>query len=249
MILSNFFDLVGKYVLMMLKVLTPPQRWRIFRKQYFDEVQKLGIDSIIIVLIISFFIGAVIVVQIALNMDNGLLPRYTVGYVSREIIVLEFSSSIMSLILAGKVGSNIASEIGSMRVSEQIDALDIMGVNSANYLILPKMVALMTFIPILVVLSIVFGIIGGYFVCYATHIVSVSDFEYGIQMFFKPFYIWYSIIKSIVFGYIIATVSAFFGYHAQGGSLEVGKASTNAVVISSILILISDLVLTNLMMQ
>lgn len=249
MLLANFFEDVGKYVLMMKKVASFPQRWKIFFRQYLNEVQKLGIDSIWIVIIISFFIGAVIVVQIALNMENGLLPRYTVGFVSREIIVLEFSSSIMSLILAGKVGSNIASEIGTMRVTEQIDALEIMGVNSANYLVLPKLIALMTFIPVLVVLSMFLGIFGGYFVCHFTHIVAVADFEYGIQSFFKPFYVWYSIIKSICFGGIIASVSAFFGYHAEGGSLEVGKASTNAVVISSILILISDLVLTNLMMQ
>ena len=249
MVLANFFEDVGKYVLLMKKVATFPQRWRIFFRQYIDEVQKLGIDSIGIVIIISFFIGAVIVIQIALNMGSGLLPRYTVGFVSREIIVLEFSSSIMSLILAGKVGSNIASEIGTMRVTEQIDALEIMGVNSANYLILPKIVALMSFIPILVILSMFLGISGGYFVCHFTHIVAVSDFEYGIQSFFKPYYVWYSIVKSICFGGIIASISAFYGYYAQGGSLEVGKASTNAVVISSVLILISDLVLTNVMMQ
>ncbi|MBP1617112.1 MAG: transporter permease [Bacteroidetes bacterium] len=249
MVLANFFEDVGKYVLLMKKVLSFPQKWSTAFRQYINEVQKLGFDSIGIVIIISFFIGAVIVVQIALNMDNGFLPRYTVGFVSREIIVLEFSSSIMSLILAGKVGSNIASEIGTMRVTEQIDALEIMGVNSANYLILPKIVALMTFIPILVVLSMVLGLLGGYFVCHFTHIVPVADFEYGIQSFFKPFYVWYSIIKSICFGAIISSVSAFFGYYVEGGSLEVGKASTNAVVISSVLILISDLVLTNLMMQ
>lgn len=249
MLLSNFFEEVGKYILLMMKVIAVPQRWKIFFKQYMDEVQKLGIGSIWIVIIISFFIGAVIVVQISLNMFNSFLPRYTVGFVSREIIILEFSSSIMSLILAGKVGSNIASEIGTMRVTEQIDALEIMGVNSANYLIFPKIVALMTFIPVLVVLSMVLGIVGGYFVCHFTHVVAVADFEYGIQSFFKPFYVWYSIIKTIFFAFIIASVSAFFGYHADGGSLEVGKASTNAVVISSILILISDLVLTNLMMQ
>jgi phospholipid/cholesterol/gamma-HCH transport system permease protein len=249
MLFTKFFEEIGKYVLLMKKVLSFPQKWNIFFRQYINEVQKLGIDSIWIVIIISFFIGAVIVVQIALNMDSGFMPRYTVGFVSREIIVLEFASSIMSLILAGKVGSNIASEIGTMRVTEQIDALEIMGVNSANYLILPKIIGLMSFIPILVILSMFLGIIGGYFVCHFTNIVPVADFEYGIQSFFKPFYVWYSIIKSIFFGLIISSVSAFYGYHANGGSLEVGKASTDAVVMSSVLILISDLVLTNLMMQ
>ncbi len=247
--LSRFFEQVGEYVLMMMKVLTFPQRWRIFFKQYFKEVEKLGMDSIAIVIIISFFIGAVIVIQIALNMESPLLPRYTTGFASREILILEFSSAVMSLILAGKVGSNIASEIGAMRVSEQIDALEIMGVNSANYLILPKITALMSFIPILVVLSMFLGIVGGFAVCQATGIVSVADFEYGLQYSFKPFYVWYSIIKSVAFAYIIASVSAYYGYHVKGGSLAVGKASTTAVVMSSILILISDLVLTNLMMQ
>lgn len=249
MVLAKFFGDIGNYVLLMKKVLTFPQRWKIFFRQYINEVNKLGIDSIWIVIIISFFIGAVIVVQISLNMYNSFLPRYTVGFVSREIVILEFASSIMSLILAGKVGSNIASEIGTMRVTEQIDALEIMGVNSANYLILPKIVALMTFIPILVILSMFLGILGGFFVCQFTHITALDDFIYGIQSFFKPFRVWYSIIKSVCFAGIISSVSAFFGYTADGGSLEVGKASTNAVVISSILILIFDLILTNVMMQ
>ncbi|MDU1903962.1 MAG: ABC transporter permease [Dysgonomonas sp.] len=248
MVLVNSLEKLGQYVLLMSKVFTKPQKWRTFFRQLIKEISKLGVDSISIVIIISFFIGAVIVIQIALNISNPLLPRYTVGYTSREIILLEFSSTIMCLILAGKVGSNISSEIGTMRVTEQIDALEIMGVNSANYLILPKAVGLMTFVPVLVVLSMFFGIIGGFGVCYFTHAVPVSDFEFGLQSFFKEFYVWYAIIKTIFFAFLISSIAAYYGYFAKGGSLDVGKASTNAVVISSILILISDLIITDLMM-
>lgn len=248
MLLINSFEKLGQYVLLMRKVFTRPQKWRIFFNQLVKEINKLGIDSISIVIIISFFIGAVIVIQIALNISSPLLPRYTVGFTSREIILLEFSSTIMCLILTGKVGSNISSEIGTMRVTEQIDALEIMGVNSANYLILPKTIGLMVFIPVLVVLSMFFGIIGGFAVCFLTQAVSVVDFEYGLQSFFNEFYIWYAIIKTIFFAFLIASISAYYGYHAKGGSLDVGKASTNAVVITSILILISDLIITDLMM-
>lgn len=248
MLVTGILEKLGQYTLLMQKVFTKPQKWRVFFRQFVNEVSKLGVDSIWIVIIISFFIGAVIVVQIALNIDSPFLPRFTVGYVSREIMVLEFSSSIMSLILAGKVGSNISSEIGTMRVTEQIDALEIMGVNSANYLILPKISALMAFIPVLVVLSIFFGLVGGYIVCVMTNVIPVVDYEYGIQSFFKQFYIWYAIIKTIVFAFIISSVSAYYGYFAKGGSLDVGRASTNAVVMSSILILITDLLITQLMM-
>lgn len=248
MVLTNSLEKLGQYVLLMGKVFTKPQKWNIFFRQLIREINKLGIDSIGIVIIISFFIGAVIVTQIALNISNPLLPRYTVGYTSREIILLEFSSSIMCLILAGKVGSNISSEIGTMRVTEQIDALEIMGVNSANYLILPKTIGLMVFVPVLVVLSMFFGIIGGFGVCYLTQSVTVSDFEYGLQSFFKEYYIWYAILKTIFFAFLISSIAAYYGYFAKGGSLDVGKASTNAVVVSSILILVSDLVITDLMM-
>lgn len=248
MFVLSFFEKIGRYALLMRKVFTKPQKWNVFFKQFLTEMNKLGINSIWIVIIISFFIGAVIVVQIKLNIDSPFMPRFTVGYVSREIMILEFSSSIMCLILAGKIGSNIASEIGTMQVTEQIDALEIMGVNSANYIILPKITALMVFVPILVVLSIFFGIIGGYGVCVIGHVMDAGDYQYGIQSFFKPFYVWYAIIKSVFFAYIIASVASFYGYFVKGGSLDVGKASTDSVVLSSILILIGDLLITQLMM-
>lgn len=247
MLLSAFHKL-GEYALLQRKVFQKPRKWNVFFRQYLDEMNKLGIDSIWIVIVISFFIGAVIVVQIKLNIDSPIMPRFTVGYVSREIMILEFSSSIMCLILAGKVGSNIASEIGTMKVTEQIDALEIMGVNSANHIILPKITALMSFVPVLVVLSIFFGIIGGYAVCIFGGIMPADTYEFGIQSFFKEFYVWSAILKTIVFGFIIASVASYYGYFAKGGSLDVGKASTDSVVMSSVLILISDLLLTQLLM-
>lgn len=248
MMILSAFQKIGEYTLLLRKVFRKPQKMNVFFRQYLEEMHKLGIDSIWIVVVISFFIGAVIVVQIKLNIDSPIMPRFTVGYVSREIMILEFSSSIMALILAGKVGSNIASEIGTMRVTEQIDALEIMGVNSANYLVLPKITSLMTFIPVLVILSIFFGIIGGYAVCTFGGIMPADTYEFGIQSFFKPFYVWCAIFKTVVFGFIIASIASYYGYYAKGGSLDVGKASTDSVVMSSVLILVADLLLTQLLM-
>ncbi len=246
--LIESMESVGQYVLLMKSTLTFPDRLREFVKEFFREMYKLGVNSLWIVMIISFFIGAVIVVQIALNVASPLLPRFTVGAVSREIILLEFSSTIMCLILAGKVGSNIASEIGTMRVTEQIDALEIMGVNSANYLIFPKITAFVTFMPVLSIFSMFLGLIGGYIICVVTGTPSPETYIYGIQAFFNDFFVWYSIMKSMIFGFIIASVAAYFGYFAKGGSLDVGKASTDSVVINSILILIVDLAFTQLVM-
>lgn len=239
---------LGEYTSLMLRTLTIPDRWSMYFKQLIKEIYKLGVDSLWIVIIISLFIGFVIAIQISLNISSPLIPKFTIGYVTRETILLEFSSSIMSLILAGKVGSNIASEIGTMRVTEQIDALEIMGVNSANFLILPKITGLMVFIPVLVIFSMFCGISGGYIAAFSSSTLSVGEYEFGIQYWFTPFYITYSIIKSVVFAFIIASVAAYFGYNVKGGALEVGKASTNSVVTSSVLILLTDVLITNLML-
>ena len=242
--------------MLMGRTFTRPERMYMFFRQYRAELAKLGVDSIGIVLLISFFIGAVITIQIKLNIESPWMPRWTVGYVTREIMLLEFSSSIMCLILAGKVGSNIASELGTMRVTQQIDALEIMGVNSANYLILPKITAMITMIPILVIFSIfailvifsIFaGVIGAFCTCWFGQMMNAVDLEYGLQYMFIEWYVWMGIIKSIVFAFIISSVSAFFGYTVEGGSIAVGKASTDAVVSSSVLILFADLVLTQLL--
>jgi phospholipid/cholesterol/gamma-HCH transport system permease protein len=241
-------DVFGKYVLLMFRTIALPERWSVFFRQTLKEIIKLGVDSLWIVIFISVFIGAVLTIQVSLNINSPLIPTYTIGYITRETILLEFSSSIMCLILAGKVGSNIASEIGSMRITEQIDALEIMGVNAPNYLIMPKIVALMAFIPILVIFSMFFGIGGGFLTCYVTKVISVSVYEFGIRFWFNSFYIGYSIIKALIFAFIIASVASYFGYNVKGGALDVGKASTNSVVMSSVLILLFDLLLTNLML-
>ena len=239
---------LGKYLMLMGRTFARPDRMRMFFKQYISEMTQLGVNSIGIVLLISFFIGAVITIQIKLNIESAWMPRWVVGYTTREIMLLEFSSSIMCLILAGKVGSNIASEIGTMRVTQQIDALEIMGVNSASYLILPKIAALMTMIPFLVIFSIVAGIIGAFCTCWFAGIMNAADLENGLQYCFQEWFIWCSFIKSLFFAFIIASVSAYFGYTVEGGSIAVGKASTDAVEMSSVLILFSDLILTQLLM-
>lgn len=241
---------MGEYTLLMIKCMAPPDRWSMFFKQLGKEIYKLGVDSLWIVVIISIFIGTVIAIQISLNISSPMIPKFTIGYTTREIILLEFSSSIMCLILAGKVGSNIASEIGTMRVTEQIDAMEIMGVNSANFLILPKMIGLMIFIPVLVIFSMFTGMIGGIFASYTTDTggMTPETFEYGLHYSFNEFYIWYSIIKSVVYAFIISSIAAYFGYNVKGGALEVGKASTNAVVMSSIMILLADVILTQIML-
>ena len=218
-----------------------------FWKQYVKEMSQLGVDSIGIVLLISFFIGAVICIQMKLNIQSPWMPRWVSGYTTREILLLEFSSSIMCLILAGKVGSNIASELGTMRVTQQIDALEIMGINSASYLILPKVLGLITIMPLLVIFSAATGILGAYATAYIGHVLPPDDLTLGLQHNFVPWFLWMSIMKRTVFAFIIASVSSFFGYTVEGGSVEVGKASTAAVVNSSVLILFSDVFLTQLL--
>ena len=249
MIISSSLTSFGRFWLFMKRVFSVPDRWRVFFSRTIVEITKLGVDSIPLVMIISVFIGAVCCIQMELNTSSPLLPAYSVGLATRDIVLLEFSNSILCLILAGKVGSNIASEIGTMRVTEQIDALDIMGVNSANYLVLPKVVGFVLFMPVLVALCIATALFGGFLVAVVTDLIPVNRYIYGIQAMFIEWYVWYGIIKSIVFAYIIASVSAYCGFYVKGGALEVGKASTNAVVSSSILILLMDVVLTKLLLQ
>ena len=239
---------LGKYLMLMGRVFSRPERFRMYFKQYLNEMVQLGINSIGIVLLISFFIGAVICIQIKLNIESPWMPRFVVGYTTREILLLEFSSSIMCLILAGKVGSNIASEIGTMRVTQQIDALEIMGVNSASYLILPKILGLLSIGRRRGTLRSSGGVIGAFCTAWFAGIMNATDLEYGLQYCFVEWYIWCSFIKSLFFAFIIASVSAYFGYTVEGGSIAVGKASTDSVVSSSVLILFSDLILTQLLM-
>ncbi len=239
----------GRYCLFMGQVFRKPEKWKVFFQRLVLEISKLGVDSIPLVIIISLVIGAVITIQMVINTVSPLIPSYSTGLATREILLLEFSSSIMSLILAGKVGSNIASEIGTMRVTEQIDAIDIMGINSANFIVLPKIVGFVLFVPVLCVLSMFMGLLGGWFISEFTSMISVENYVFGIQSFFNEWYVWYGIIKTIVFAFIISSVASFFGYFVKGGSLEVGKASTNAVVSSSIIILLADVLLTKMLLQ
>ncbi len=249
MIIVNSLRSVGRYCMFMNRAFSVPERWRIFVKRTFTEIYKLGVDSIPLVIIISLFIGAVITIQMKLNTDSPLLPAYAVGLAARDIVLLEFSNSILCLILAGKVGSNIASEIGTMRVTEQIDALEIMGVNSAQFLVLPKLVAFVAFMPVLTIFCMGTSMLGGLLVAMFTDVISVSRYVYGLQALFIPWYVWYGLIKCLFFAFIIASVSSYFGYNVKGGSLEVGRASTQSVVTSSILILLFDVLLTKILLQ
>lgn len=249
MLIVNSLATFGRYCLFIKRTFTLPDRWGVSARRTIDEVMKLGVASIPLVLVISIFIGAVIAIQMQLNISSPLIPAYSVGLATRDIVLLEFSNSILCLILAGKVGSNIASEIGTMRVTEQIDALEIMGVNSTNFLVLPKIIALVCFMPILVVLCMGTSLLGGFLVAVFTDIITVSRYVYGLQALFTEWYVWYGLIKSLVFAFIIASVSSFYGYYVKGGALDVGKASTDGVVSSSILILLFDVLLTKLLLQ
>ena len=247
MIIIKYLAIFGRYVQLMGRTFSVPERMRMFFKSYVKEMAQLGVNSIGIVLLISFFIGAVICIQMKLNIQSPWMPRWVSGYTTREILLLEFSSSLMWLMLAGKVGSNIASELGTMRVTQQIDALDIMGVNSACYLILPKIMGMLTIMPFLVIFSSATGILGAYATAYIGHVLPPDDLTLGLQHQFKAWFMWMSIIKSQFFAFIISSVPAFCGYTVEGGSVNVGKASTDAVVTSSVLILFSDVFLTQLL--
>lgn len=238
---------LGQYFIMMKKVMSKPEKFKVFWKQLLLEIEKVGINSIGIVLFISFFVGGVVSIQTAINMSSPLLPKYLVGLASRDSLILEFAPTMLSLILAGKVGSSIASELGSMRVSEQIDALEIMGVNSASFLILPKIIATIFFFPFLVIISMGIGMVGAWIGGLSVDVTTV-DFLSGLKYDFNPFYVTYSLIKTVVFAFIIASVSSYFGYFTKGGSIAVGKSSTKAVVSSSILILVCNFILTNLLL-
>lgn len=243
-VLSN----IGKYILMMWVVFSKPEKWGIFRRRVFNEIDTIGINSIPIVALMSTFMGAVIALQTASNIDSPLLPAYTVGYITQSSTILEFSPTIISLILAGKVGSNVASEIGTMRVTEQIDALEIMGVNSLGFLVLPKVIAAIFFFPVLVVFSMFLSMIGGWLALLLSGLLSTETYILGIRSFFDVYNVYYALTKTVVFGFLIVSIASFYGYYTKGGSLDVGRSSTQAVVNSSISILIANFILTQLML-
>ena len=248
LIAMNIFYHIGRYFILLSKVFQRPEKLKIYFEQFLKEIEKLGLQSMGIIAIISFFLGAVITIQTAANLDTALIPLYTIGFAARQSVVLELSPTIIALILAGKVGSNIASEIGTMRVTEQIDALEIMGINSASFLILPKIAAAIFINPFLIVLSMFIGIFGGWLAGLTTGTVPSYDFIFGLQYDFIPFHVTYALVKTLFFAFIITSVPAYHGYFTNGGALEVGRSSTKAVVYSSIAILILNYILTQLLL-
>ena len=239
---------IGKYFVMLSVVFRRPKKRDIFKTRLFNELVIIGMNSLPIVMLMSAFMGGVIALQTASNIISPLLPAYTIGYITQSSTILEFSPTIISLILAGKVGSNIASEIGTMRVTDQIDALEIMGVNSLSYLILPKIIAAVLFFPVLIIFSMVLSIFGGWISLILSDLCSTETYLLGIRTDFKVFNIFYALTKTVVFGFLIASIASFYGYYVKGGAINVGKASTQAVVISSICILIANFILTQMIL-
>lgn len=244
----KIFEDIGLYFILLSRVLKKPDNYKLLFKQTIHEMVSLGIGSLGLIAVISVFMGAVVTLQTFTNMSNPLLPRYLVGFATRESFILELAPTVMSLILAGKIGSNVASEIGTMRITDQIDALEIMGVNSASYLVFPKIIASVIFIPIIVIYSMALGIFGGLLVSFYFEGMTVDDYITGIRYDFRVFSITYALIKSVFFAFIITSIPSFFGYYVRGGALEIGKASTKSVVYSSILILIVNYFITQLLL-
>lgn len=242
------FHHIGKYFILLGRTFKKPDNYKLIGRQTIHEMVSLGIGSLGLIAIISVFMGAVVTLQTASNMHNPLLPPYLIGFATRESFILELAPTVMSLILAGKIGSNIASEVGTMRISEQIDALEIMGINSASYLILPKIIASLVFIPIIVVYSMALGIIGGLLVSTYSSGMTTHDYITGIRYDFKTFSIIYALIKSVFFAFIITSIPSYFGYYTKGGSLEIGVSSTKSVVYSSITILVVNYIITQLIL-
>ena len=245
--LSIFYH-IGKYFLLLGRIFKKPDNAKLYWKQIVYEMVSLGLGSLGLIAIISLFMGAVVTIQTVAAIDSPLIPLYTVGFATRQSFILELAPTVMCLILAGKIGSNISSEIGTMRISEQIDALEIMGVNSASYLIFPKIIAALITIPIIIVYSMFLGIIGGWIVSIYSSNLSVSDYIFGLRWSFNLFHVFYALIKTLFFAFIITSIPAYHGYYTRGGSLEIGKSSTKSVVYSSIIILIINYILTQLLL-
>lgn len=245
--LSTFHN-IGKYFILLGRVFKKPDNFKLYWRQIVHEMVALGLGSLGLISIISLFMGAVVTLQTVSAIDSPLIPLYTVGYATRQSFILELAPTIMCLILAGKVGSNISSEIGTMRITEQIDALEIMGVNSASYLIFPKITAALFTIPIVVIYSMFLGIIGGWIVGAYSSMLSIEDYLYGIRWDFKTFDVIYALIKTLFFAFVITSIPSFHGYYTHGGALEIGRSSTKSVVYSSITILVINYILTQLLL-
>jgi phospholipid/cholesterol/gamma-HCH transport system permease protein len=234
---------LGKYLIFIYSLFVRRESFRTYIKLIFDEAIKVGFDSLFIVLIVSIFLGAVTTIQTAYNLVSPLIPDSIVSLVVRDMTILELAPTIIAIVYAGKVGSNIAGELGTMRITEQIDALEVMGINAASYLVLPKTIASVMMFPMLVVISGFCSIFAGYWTAVVTGVVTGEDYLTGIQLDFNDFGVVFALIKAVVYGYLVATISAYKGFFTSGGALEVGKSSTNAVTSSCIAILVADYLL------
>lgn len=239
---------IGEYFLMLVEIFRKPTKWSFMRGLILKEIDDLIIGSLGIVAFISFFVGGVVTIQTALNIDNPLIPKTLVGFATRQSIILEFAPTFMSIIMAGKVGSFITSSIGTMRVTEQIDALEVMGINAVNYLVFPKFIALL-FYPFVISISMFLGVLGGLAACVYGGFTTMDDYITGVQMDFTPFHITYAFIKTLVFAILLATIPSYHGYYMKGGALEVGKASTTAFVWTSVMIILFNYILTSMLLS
>ena len=236
----KFLHHFGKYILWLGQVFSRPENMRMYWIETMRQMNDIGIGSLIIVFLISMFMGAVMAVQISYQLGGLFIPSYYVGYLVRDITIIELAPTVTSLVLAGKVGSNMASEIGGMRQKEHIDAMEIMGVNTAAYLVMPKIIASMMMVPILVGTAAILSMVGAFVASVPTGLFTEADYVQGIRIYFEPYNMFMMFVKAFVFGYILASVSCYQGYFVKGGSIELGKASTSAVVYSNILILLAD---------
>lgn len=243
-----YLDDIGRYFLMLRKVFSKMTKGSVIRNLIFKEIDDLIIGSLGITVFLAFFIGAVVAIQTALNLTNPLIPKKLIAFASRQSVILEFAPTFISVIMAGKVGSFITSSIGTMRVTEQIDALEVMGINSLNYLVFPKIIAMLTY-PFVIAIAMFVGIFGGYVAGVYGGFVSSSEFITGLQEEFVPFHLVYAFIKTFLFAFLLATIPSFHGYYMKGGALEVGKASTSAFVWTTVVIIISNYILTQLLLS
>ncbi len=244
----NFITHLGRYSLMLKGMIAKPENAKVYWKEFMQQCNDIGIGSIGIVSIVSIFMGAVSAVQTAYQLTSPIISKSTIAQIVRDTVILEFSPTLVCIVLAGVVGSKIASELGNMRVSEQIDALEIMGINTKTYLILPKITAALIMIPLLVVISMVLGILGGRLAGNSSGILSYDTFDRGLMENFNTFNVWFALIKAYTFAFIISSIPAYYGYHVTGGALEIGRSSTKAVVVSCIMILLSDYALAALLL-
>ncbi len=243
-----FLQHIGTYFLMISEMFRKPTKWSVLKQLILKEIEDLVIGSIGIVAFISFFVGGVVTIQTALNINSPLIPKYLVGFATRQSVILEFAPTFISIIMAGKVGSFITSSIGTMRVTEQIDALEVMGVNSINYLVFPKAIAMLLY-PFVISIAMFLGIIGGMAACVYGGFSTLQDYITGVQLDFIPFHMAYAFIKTFVFAFILATIPSYHGYFMKGGALEVGKASTVAFVWTSVVIILLNYILTQMLLS